>query len=78
MDEDVTCAECHDVHGGYDSAEPGLISFSFALSSGWWITLSGSTTLSSAFQFNASTGVGSCALTCHSENHNPETYSAGN
>jgi predicted CXXCH cytochrome family protein len=78
LDKDFTCAECHDVHGGYDSAEPGLISFSFALSSGWTISLSGSTTLSSAFQFNASTGVGSCALTCHSENHNPETYAAGN
>lgn len=78
LSEDLTCAECHDVHKGYDSGEPGLIDFSYALSRGWWITLPNSQTLSSAFQFNTGTGVGSCSIVCHGESHNPETYSAGN
>ena len=76
LSEDLTCAECHDVHGGTDSGEPGLIDFSFGLDSGWWMTLPGSQTLSSAFRFDASTGVGACAIRCHRESHVGDSYSA--
>jgi predicted CXXCH cytochrome family protein len=74
IDEEHTCAECHDVHGGYDSTEPGLIDFSLPLRRDWWFTLPGSQSLSSAYKFSTSTGVGSCAIVCHGKSHMKEDY----
>ena len=77
LDEDITCAACHDVHAPYDSGEAGLISFQLAFSRSWTISLTGNTTLSSAFWINATTGRGYCAITCHGENHTSESYASG-
>ncbi len=76
IDEDLTCAACHDVHAPYDSGEPGLISFELAFARKWSISFpTSSTTLSSSFWTNATTGRGFCAIRCHGETHNTESYS---
>lgn len=78
IDEDMACAECHDVHAPYDSSEPGLISFELAFDREWNISFpSATTTLSSSFWVNATAGRGYCAITCHGERHASENYVRG-
>ncbi|MFQ5591567.1 MAG: cytochrome c3 family protein, partial [Phycisphaerae bacterium] len=68
------CIICHDVHGGFDSGEPGLINFENSVQNGYDILFIDGRDASSAFYLNAAQDAGNCYLKCHNKNHNPKTY----
>lgn len=73
--ERVPCIACHDVHSPTDSGEHGLISFEYAVSHGFDFSYLPGYNASTAY---VNDGVqGSCYISCHGENHNPERYNRG-
>ncbi|MBK8935501.1 MAG: hypothetical protein KA362_01490 [Chloroflexi bacterium] len=72
--ERSSCITCHDVHAPYDSGEHGLINFEFAVRNGFDFSYRPGYNASTAYQINAAGNQGSCYLSCHGKNHNPESY----
>jgi|CXWL01.1.fsa_nt_gi hypothetical protein len=72
--ERAPCIICHNVHGGADAGEPGLIDFGFSTQHGYDIQYRSGSNASTAFSVNLATNQGACLLTCHGEPHNRETY----
>ncbi len=69
---DAPCVICHNTHGSYDPAEPGMIDFSYGLDNGMDIVLTSGRDRSSAFTISGTTG--SCYVDCHGKSHTPKTY----
>ena len=73
------CIICHDAHRGFDANEPGLIDFNGPVqSNGYNIQFLNGQSGSTAFSLNANLTQGSCSITCHGEDHTPETYARTN
>ncbi len=74
VDEDAPCIVCHDAHGGFDAGEPGLIDVARPAEAGYDLTLTDGRDGSSSFWIDAGPNRGNCALRCHGEDHDPESY----
>ncbi len=72
--EDAPCIACHNVHGGFDASELGLIDLSYPDQHGFDFDFISGSDPSSAFWLNGTLDAGFCLLQCHGENHNPEDY----
>jgi predicted CXXCH cytochrome family protein len=68
------CIICHDVHGGFEVGEPGLIDLDYSVTHGYDIHFNGGSDGNSAFWIDTGQNRGYCNLTCHNKNHNPKNY----
>ncbi|MBI5863992.1 MAG: hypothetical protein HZB38_05710 [Planctomycetes bacterium] len=79
QEERAPCIICHDVHRGFDVAEPGLIDLDYPIRRGGYdISFINGRNGSTAFYLNAGQTQGSCYIRCHSESHTPQTYTRYN
>jgi len=76
-DKKAPCIICHDVHGGFDADEPGLINLDYSVRSGYAVEFIASADGSSSFWIDVPENKGNCLLKCHGEDHEPEDYDRG-
>ena len=65
---------CHDVHAGFDPAEPGLIDMAYAVERGYDAEFIDGADGSTSFWIDEKLNEGNCLLTCHAEVHEPKDY----
>jgi predicted CXXCH cytochrome family protein len=68
------CIVCHDVHSPYDAGETGLISFDFAVLSGYDIAYLAGYDGSSSFTIDLVQNRGTCSIACHGRTHTNRFY----
>jgi len=69
----IACIACHDVHGGADADEPGMINLAHGIARGTGGRLVGRRDASTSFGVEAGGTRGYCYITCHKK-HNPKKY----
>jgi predicted CXXCH cytochrome family protein len=67
-----TCYSCHDAHAGYDSGEPGLISFKAPMQQGFDMSWQDGSNNSTIFWITSNEG--NCLMNCHDKKHGPKDY----
>ncbi len=72
--ENAPCYVCHQVHGGTDPGESGLINFEISIQQGYDIQYIDGRDASTAFTIDAGTNKGSCYIQCHGKDHKPKDY----
>jgi hypothetical protein len=73
-DERSTCIICHDVHAGFDAAEPGLINMGYPVQRGYDIEFIGGGNDSTSFWVDNVENEGNCLITCHGEEHRASAH----
>lgn len=71
---DAPCIACHDVHAPFDRHESGLINLAWPLGAGYDMEFIAGYDGSSSFWIEPGGARGGCAIVCHGEEHDPETY----
>ncbi len=72
--EDAPCIICHNVHGGADFGEPGLIDLGYSAGAGYDVQFIDGRDASTAFWVDYAQNTGNCYLACHDQDHTPENY----
>jgi len=73
--KNVACILCHDVHGGADSSEPGMIDLAFGIKKGSGARQINRRDGSTSFGLESDEGrKGYCYILCH-KRHSPKSYS---
>lgn len=70
--ENAPCYACHDVHGGYDAGEPGLVNMNTAVQQSYDISFMDGKNGSSSFYKEGSRGF--CYILCHGQDHDTKHY----
>ena len=73
-DERSPCIVCHDVHAGFDAAEPGLIDMAYPVRQNYDIEFTDGGNGSTSFWINEKENEGNCLITCHAEEHESKDY----
>lgn len=74
-DERSPCIICHDVHAGFDAAEPGLINMAYSVQRGGYdITFIDGADPGTSFSNDDVENEGNCLIMCHGEEHDPKDY----
>ncbi len=73
MKKNVPCIACHDVHGGADAGEPGMIDLAHGIENGLGGRFVSKRDSSTSFGVEPEGTKGYCYIKCHN-NHNPEKY----
>ena len=76
LKKQVSCVACHNVHGGGDDGEPGLIDLAYGVEKGSGAKVAEARGASGSFGVEADSGKGYCYVDCH-ERHQPKRYSRG-
>ena len=71
--KNVACIACHDVHGGTDAGEPGMINLSHGIEKGSGGRYIGRRDASTSFGLESGGQKGSCYIQCHKK-HSPKKY----
>ncbi len=69
----VACIACHDVHGGADAGEPGMINLAHGIEKGTGGRYIGRRDGSTSFGLESEGRKGYCYILCH-KRHKPKTY----
>ena len=73
----VACIACHNVHGGTDAGEPGMIDLSHGIKKGSGGRYIGRRDASTSFGIESGGRKGSCYIQCHKK-HSPKKYDRAN